>query len=148
MRQTMRLKCAAVTMALVYPGVGQEKAQPDKSAPAAQRVVVMATPLAPPQTPPADSTTTGSVMAGGQSIAYRAVAGTITVGATDQQDALLGLDGKRLPDTGEKPLDPEKPDEAPPTARMFYTAYFKTGAAPETRPVTFFYNGGPGSSTM
>ncbi len=112
------------------------------------RVAVMATPLAPPQIPPADSVTEGAVTVGGQSISYRAVAGTITVGATDQQDALLGLDGKRLSDTGEKPLDPEKPDEAPPTARMFYAAYFKTGAVAEERPVTFFYNGGPGSSTM
>jgi carboxypeptidase C (cathepsin A) len=149
MRQTMRLKCAAVTLALVFPGIAQDKAPPAQDkAPAAQRVAVMATPLTPPQTPPADSTTTGSVVVGGQSIAYRAVAGTITVGATDQQDALLGLDGKRLPDTGEKPLDPEKPDEAPPTARIFYTAYFKTGGTSESRPVTFFYNGGPGSSTM
>ena len=125
---------------------GQEKnAVKDKGE---QRVAVMATPIAPPQVPPADSITSGSVTVGGQPIAYRAVAGTITVGATDQQDALLGLDGKRLSDTGEKPPDAEKPEEAPPTARIFYAAYFKTGAAAEARPVTFFYNGGPGSSTM
>src|SRR5207302_8163059 len=29
---------------------------------------------------------------------------------------------------------------------MFYVAYFRSGGGP--RPVTFFYNGGPGSSTM
>jgi carboxypeptidase C (cathepsin A) len=34
------------------------------------------------------------------------------------------------------------------TARMFYVAYTKDGADPNTRPVTFFYNGGPGSSTI
>jgi carboxypeptidase C (cathepsin A) len=34
------------------------------------------------------------------------------------------------------------------TARMFYVAYTKDGANPSTRPVTFFYNGGPGSSTI
>jgi carboxypeptidase C (cathepsin A) len=31
---------------------------------------------------------------------------------------------------------------------MFYAAYFKKGAAAETRPITFLFNGGPGSSTM
>jgi carboxypeptidase C (cathepsin A) len=31
---------------------------------------------------------------------------------------------------------------------MFYAAYFKKGAASETRPLTFLYNGGPGSATM
>jgi carboxypeptidase C (cathepsin A) len=94
----------------------------------------------------ADSTTEGTVTVNGQAIAYRAVAGTLTVGATNAQDALLGLDGKLLADSGEKPA--EKPEDAAPTARIFYTAYFKKGAASETRPVTFLYNGGPGSSTM
>lgn len=113
-----------------------------------QSVIVKATPLTPAQTSPPDSVTSGVVSVSGKTISYQAVAGTITVAATDQQDALLALDGKRLPDTGEKPLDPEKPDEAPPTARMFYTAYFEKNVAAESRPVTFFYNGGPGSSTM
>jgi carboxypeptidase C (cathepsin A) len=115
------------------------------------KVVVTATPVPPvPPTPPVqpDSNTEGTVTVGGQAIAYRAVAGTLTVGATDLQDAMLGLDGRLLPDTGEKPLDPTKPEEAPPTARLFYVAYFKKGAPSETRPVTFLYNGGPGSSTM
>jgi carboxypeptidase C (cathepsin A) len=115
------------------------------------KVVVTATPVAP--TPPAppiqpDSNTEGTVTVGGQVISYRAVAGTLTVGATDLQDAALGFDGKLLPDTGEKPPDPTKPEEAPPTARMFYVAYIKKGASSETRPVTFLYNGGPGSSSM
>jgi carboxypeptidase C (cathepsin A) len=94
----------------------------------------------------ADSLTEGSVTVGGQAIAYKAVAGTLTVGATNSQDALIGLDGKLLADSGEKA--PEKLEDAAPTARIFYTAYFKKGAASETRPVTFLYNGGPGSSTM
>jgi carboxypeptidase C (cathepsin A) len=93
-----------------------------------------------------DSTTEGTVTVGGQTIAYTAVAGTITVGATHAQDAMLGLDGKLLPDSGVKP--PDKPEDADPTARMFYAAYFKKGAASETRPVMFLYNGGPGSATM
>ena len=54
---------------------------------------------------PADSTTEGSVTVGGQAIAYKAVAGTLTVGSTDGQDAMLGLDGKMLPGTGVKAPD-------------------------------------------
>jgi carboxypeptidase C (cathepsin A) len=97
--------------------------------------------------PPPDSSTESTVTAGGQTIAYRAVAGTITVGGTDSFDAMLGLDGLLLPDAGINPPDPAKPEDAPATARIFYTAYFKS--KPEAaRPVMFLYNGGPGSSTM
>ena len=35
-----------------------------------------------------------------------------------------------------------------PQASFFYVAYTLNGAAPGTRPVTFFYNGGPGSATV
>jgi len=31
---------------------------------------------------------------------------------------------------------------------MFYVAYFKDGESPGDRPITFLYNGGPGSATM
>jgi carboxypeptidase C (cathepsin A) len=96
----------------------------------------------------ADATTQGEVNVGGQHIAYTAVAGTITVGATDTQDAQIGLDGKPLPGTQLAASAPKDPADAPPVARMFYVAYFKKDAKAESRPVTFFYNGGPGSSTM
>jgi carboxypeptidase C (cathepsin A) len=33
-------------------------------------------------------------------------------------------------------------------ASFFYVAYTLDGAAPSTRPITFFYNGGPGSATV
>ena len=93
-----------------------------------------------------DSATEGTVTIAGQSIDYKAVAGTLTVGATDAEDATLGFDGKLLPDSGVKP--PANPADSPATARMFYAAYFKKGSAPESRPITFVYNGGPGSATM
>jgi carboxypeptidase C (cathepsin A) len=35
-----------------------------------------------------------------------------------------------------------------PTASMFYVTYTKDNAAPQARPITFCYNGGPGSSTI
>ncbi len=117
-------------------------AQDDKAAqkPAAQETTNTAI--------PPDSTTQGSVEVGGQRIGYTAVAGIITVGATDAQDAQLGPDGKPLPGSQLALSAPKDPADAPPVAHMFYVAYFKTGAKAEDRPVTFFYNGGPGSSTM
>ena len=39
-------------------------------------------------------------------------------------------------------------DDAKPTASVFYTAYTADGANRRTRPVTFLYNGGPGSATI
>ncbi|HEY0758327.1 MAG TPA: peptidase S10 [Acidisarcina sp.] len=99
-----------------------------------------------PAPPIPDSTTHGTVDVGGQHILYTAVAGTIVVGATDDQDAELDAEGKPRPDSEAALVKDEK--ETPATARMFYVAYFKTGAKAEERPVTFLYNGGPGSSSV
>ena len=98
--------------------------------------------------PQPDSTTENTITVAGQRVAYRAVAGVITVGSSDSLDTMLGLDGQLLPDSGMNPPDPKKPEDAPATARMFYAAYFKKDAVAATRPVIFLYNGGPGSSTM
>jgi carboxypeptidase C (cathepsin A) len=40
------------------------------------------------------------------------------------------------------------PASSKPAAKFFYVAFTADGAAPATRPVTFFYNGGPGSSAV
>jgi carboxypeptidase C (cathepsin A) len=61
-----------------------------------------------------------SVRVGGQILPYTATAGTLTV-----RDVV----GK-------------------PRASIFYTAYTLDGARGGNRPVTFFYNGGPGSPTL
>ncbi len=99
-----------------------------------------------------DATSDASVtLASGKSVAYTAVAGLLPVGYSDPQDAKLGMDGRYLPDAA---MDlPPKPEDQPATAHMFYTAYFAKGADGSgegggTRPITFFYNGGPGSATM
>jgi carboxypeptidase C (cathepsin A) len=137
--------CAGVLMVSVVStlsAVAQDKK--DKKD---EKVVVAGTPAVPTPVVEGDSTTEGSVTVSGQAIAYKAVAGTLTVGSTDAQDATLGLDGKMLPDTGEKTPDKDKPEEAPATSRMFYVAYFKKDAG-AGRPVTFMYNGGPGSASM
>ncbi|HEY1903518.1 MAG TPA: peptidase S10 [Terracidiphilus sp.] len=131
---TLAAACAASSAC-----VAQDK--PDEKA------VASGAPSSAPQTAAEpDSTTEGTVTVGGQAIDYKAIAGTLTVGATDAEDATLGFDGKLLPDSGVKPA--ANPADAPATARIFYAAYFKKGSAAETRPITFIYNGGPGSATM
>ena len=40
------------------------------------------------------------------------------------------------------------PSSSLPSAKMFYVAFTQDGQKEETRPVTFFYNGGPGSSSV
>ena len=72
-------------------------------------------------TKPQKSVTQGSVTVEGNRISYQAIAGTIIL--------------KNAKDTA--------------TCSMFYTAYFKSDETDESkRPVTFIYNGGPGSSTL
>ena len=62
-----------------------------------------------------------AITLGGHSLAYTATAGHLIVSA---------------------------PGGGAPEASMFYVAYTLDGAAPGTRPVTIFYNGGPGSATV
>jgi carboxypeptidase C (cathepsin A) len=61
--------------------------------------------------------------------------------------------GRRLPYTASAGTLTIRDSEGKPTASMFYTAYTldgpKPGSTPGTkRPVTFFYNGGPGSPSF
>lgn len=61
--------------------------------------------------------------------------------------ALL-LDGSRLAYTARAGTITLRNGDDQPTARVFYTAYTRDGLDPTHRPVTFLYNGGPGSSTI
>ncbi|MFZ0735215.1 MAG: peptidase S10 [Candidatus Sulfotelmatobacter sp.] len=76
----------------------------------------------------------GSVSIGGKTIDYDAYAGTLVVHPKGWDD---------VPQNA----DPDPKNKAP-EASMFYIAYFKSDAKGGPRPVTFFYNGGPGSSTV
>lgn len=96
--------------------------------------------------PPSESTTQGMLSAGNEHIAYTAVAGTIVVGATDEQDTQLDQEGR--PVSGSPASLVKDPKDEPPTASIFYVAYFKKDANSDTRPITFLYNGGPGSATI
>jgi len=76
----------------------------------------------------------GSVTIAGKTIDYDAYAGTLVVHPKGWDDVPQNAD----PD----------PKNKTPEASMFYVAYFKSDAKGTPRPVTFFYNGGPGSSTV
>jgi len=74
-------------------------------------------------TPPATEAATRtqhSVSIGGRTIKYTATAGTLII----------------------------RDDKGEPQASVFYVAYTLDGAKADKRPVTFLYNGGPGSSSM
>lgn len=60
----------------------------------------------------------------------------------------LAIDGRTIAYTARAGTIGIKDQDGNVTARVFYTAYTVDGANPLTQPVTFIYNGGPGSSTM
>jgi carboxypeptidase C (cathepsin A) len=62
---------------------------------------------------------------------------------------LLELGGKKIPYTAVAGhLVAVDPVSSRPAAKIFYVAYLADDADPNSRPVTFFYNGGPGSSAV
>ena len=90
---------------------------------------------------PESRVTDGTVTVGGRPIAYQAIAGTLVVHPK-------GWDDVPKPDKedGAKDVDEDRGPTA--EASMFYVAYLAKGAAAEGRPVTFLFNGGPGSSSV
>ena len=84
----------------------------------AAAVAMPAAPAAPGVTP--DAVTQHSIALGGRTYQYTARAGTIDL--QNDKDQTIG--------------------------DMFYTAFTADGENPATRPITFLYNGGPGSSTI
>ncbi len=86
--------------------------------------------------------TNASVTISGRPIPYQAIAGTLIVHPKGWDDVPRDPGEKATAGT-EESGEPKNPTAE---ASMFYVAYFKSGGGP--RPVTFFYNGGPGSSTM
>jgi carboxypeptidase C (cathepsin A) len=88
----------------------------------------------PEQFKPEQQQTKGSVTIGGKAIEYDAYAGTLVVHPKGWDD---------VPQNA----DPDPKNKAP-EASMFYVAYFKSDTKGAVRPLTFLYNGGPGSSTV
>jgi len=97
---------------------------------------------------PESVSSNGTVTVGGQAISYQAIAGTLVVHPKDWDDVPRDPKADKGPAPGE-----DGPDKNPTAeASMFYVAYIKTGGGKagggDSRPVTFVYNGGPGSATV
>ena len=130
MKHTFAL-IAAIALTSAAALAAPEKATPAKSsAESAAAPASVFTPLA--------VKSTGTVTVEGHKIAYDAMAGRIIVHPKGWDDATRPKGGNDAIGTA----------DGPPVASMFYVAYFKQGVDPRTRPVTFLYNGGPGSSTV
>ncbi|MEI6669165.1 MAG: peptidase S10 [Acidobacteriota bacterium] len=65
-----------------------------------------------------------------------------------QTSHLLRLDGRDIKYTATTGTLPIRLDDGKVVARMFFVAYTKDGEDPKTRPVSFLYNGGPGSASV
>ncbi len=91
--------------------------------------------------PPAPVVTDHTItLAGGRVLKYKATAGYLTLRDTDESK-----DSK--PKAGDK--DKVDPLKGKPKAQVFFVAYTLDPASdPATRPVTFSFNGGPGSSSV
>src|ERR1700728_93739 len=83
---------------------------------------------------PEQQASKGSVTISGNVINYDAYAGTLIVLPKGWDDVPQNAD----PDPKNKPAE----------ASMFYVAYFKSDNKGAPRPLTFVYNGGPGSSSV
>src|SRR6202789_269048 len=83
--------------------------------------------------------TQGSITVGGRALSYQAEAGILVVHVKDPMD-----------DDAPPPHDDKSgaPPPQPPEAGMSYVAYFRGDKEDTHRPITFLYNGGPGSSTV
>jgi carboxypeptidase C (cathepsin A) len=91
---------------------------------------------------PESKSSSGSVTIGGQVISYQSVAGTLIVHPKDWDDVPRDPKSEK---EGAASADGE-PKNPSAEASMFYVAYMKNGDG--SRPVTFLYNGGPGSATV
>jgi carboxypeptidase C (cathepsin A) len=119
-RQSAVLVLAIVLLAL--SPAARLWSQPQAAETARPGQEVKPAPPAPPVPPKEESSATDhTIRLGGQVIPYRAVAGTTLL----------------------------RNDKGEPTGLMYSVAYTRTDVKdPSTRPVSFFYNGGPGSATL
>lgn len=121
-RSTMLFALPLLFAAAATPLAAQDQDKPDGGKGDHQKAMAEAVEQAWAKPPVEEqaATSKGSVTVRGQNIAYTATAGTLTI----------------------------RDDSGMPTASMFYTAYTRDGASKRNRPVTFLYNGGPGSATI
>jgi carboxypeptidase C (cathepsin A) len=83
--------------------------------------------------------TQGSISIGGHALGYQSEAGILVVHVKDPMD-------DDAPPMREDKSGPPPPQ--PPEAGMSYVAYFRGDKEDPRRPITFLFNGGPGSSSV
>jgi carboxypeptidase C (cathepsin A) len=83
--------------------------------------------------------TQGTITIAGHALGYHSEAGILVVHVKDPMDD----DAPPLREDKSGPPPPQ-----PPEAGMSYVAYFRGDKEDAHRPITFLYNGGPGSSTV
>jgi len=91
-----------------------------------------------------EKTSEGTVTIGGRKIDYQAAVGTLIVHPKGWDD--VPQDPKADEKSGHEDGDAAKNPTA--EAAMSYVAYFAHGKPGQNRPLTFLFNGGPGSSTV
>ncbi len=137
--RTLILWIAAIAIAVAALPLMSIQAQTKEETPAAKPDATKADATKgdaakPEQFKPEEKASKGSVTIGGNLINYDAFAGTLVVHPKDWDDV---------------PQNADKDDKSQPAeASMFYVAYFESDTKGAQRPVTFLYNGGPGSSTV
>jgi carboxypeptidase C (cathepsin A) len=120
------MKKSLVLLLFVCPAVFAQERNPSIATPAPVRREEPAADkterAAPPKEQPRDQivTTQHTMSVGGQGVSYTARAGTMVL----------------------------KDEEGSPRANFFFVAYTRDGVDPARRPVTFTFNGGPGSSSV
>jgi carboxypeptidase C (cathepsin A) len=102
---------------------------------------------------PALSVTSHSISIGGKTLKYHATAGYILL-KEEEGKPLVKDAGQKPPSEAKSETKPESEptktkDGLKPKAKVFFVAYTLDDAGgPSTRPVTFAFNGGPGSSSV
>jgi carboxypeptidase C (cathepsin A) len=131
------IRLIAITLSAIFP-VASLRAQSKEETSSVKVEATKTDTTKPEQFKPEQQQTKGSVSVGGKAIDYDAYAGTLVVHPKDWDDVPQNAD----PDPKNRGAE----------ASMFYVAYFKSdtksGNQGAPRPITFFYNGGPGSSTV
>jgi carboxypeptidase C (cathepsin A) len=95
------------------------------------------------------SVTSHSITVAGKTLKYHATAGYIVL-KEEEGKPLVKEPGQKAPSESKSENEPSKTkDGLKPKAKVFFVAYTLDDAGdPSTRPLTFAFNGGPGSSSV
>ena len=142
-----------VAMTMLLAGSAPAKAQQEAKKPAPEETQKeKASPSAPPERkgefepPPPVVTDHMLTMPGGATLKYKAIAGYLLLRDTAEGKKAEVADREQAGHPEREGIDPAK---GKPKAQVFFVAYtLEDGSDPATRPITFAFNGGPGSASL